>query len=57
MVAVDKTGTLTEGHPTVVELFSCDPQTDSARLLQQAAWLEQSSEHPLAGAIVRAAKE
>ena len=55
-VVVDKTGTLTEGKPrvTVVEPapgFSVD------QVLASAASLEQASEHPLASAIVKAAKE
>jgi len=52
---VDKTGTLTEGKPTVTTLL---PQTDydDDRLLQLAATLERSSEHPLATAIVKAAE-
>ena len=52
---VDKTGTLTEGRPTVE---SIDPQGDltAERLLALAASIERSSEHPLGAAIVRAAE-
>lgn len=57
IVAVDKTGTLTEGHPAVVDCWTVHPELTTAELLRKAAWLEQSSEHPLAGAIVRAAKD
>ena len=55
-VIVDKTGTLTEGKPHVVTLL---PRGDlnEAELLQYAADLERGSEHPLAGAILTAAKE
>jgi Cu+-exporting ATPase len=52
-IVLDKTGTITEGQPAVIELFSL--QGDEQRLLHLAACIEQYSEHPLAGAIVRAA--
>jgi Cu+-exporting ATPase len=55
-LVVDKTGTLTEGRPSVVEVLPA-PDWDEARLLALAAALESHSEHPLAGAVVRAAKE
>ena len=53
---VDKTGTLTEGKP---QLVSVTPTagTDKIKLLRLAASLEQASEHPLAAAAVRGAKE
>ncbi|MFO7484037.1 heavy metal translocating P-type ATPase, partial [Oceanibaculum nanhaiense] len=55
-VIVDKTGTLTEGRPkvTAIKTLSGFAEDDLLRLL---ASLEQSSEHPLAAAIVAAAKE
>ena len=55
-LVVDKTGTLTEGKP---KLMDCLPTNgmDAKELLKLAAALEQSSEHPLAAAIVKAAKE
>ena len=52
-LVTDKTGTLTAGKPRVVDSESEDP----ARMLQLAGSLEHSSEHPLARAIVDAAKE
>jgi Cu+-exporting ATPase len=55
-LVIDKTGTLTEGKPKVVNV-SPAPQHDSYNLLRFAASLEQASEHPLARAIVNAAKE
>ncbi|WGM40905.1 heavy metal translocating P-type ATPase [Caulobacter sp. NIBR1757] len=52
---VDKTGTLTEGRPALVALHPA-PGQDRAGLLRLAASLERGSEHPLAGAILRAAE-
>jgi Cu+-exporting ATPase len=54
-LVVDKTGTLTEGKPSVVAIRTSG-QMDEATLLQLAASLERSSEHPLAAAIVQSAK-
>jgi Cu+-exporting ATPase len=51
---VDKTGTLTEGKPTVVAIVPA-PGLAEAEILRLAASLERSSEHPLAAAIVAAA--
>ena len=55
-LVVDKTGTLTEGKPKVVAIVPAEGfnETDILRL---AATVERASEHPLADAIVRAAKE
>jgi P-type Cu+ transporter len=55
-LVVDKTGTLTEGKPKVVAIVAA-PGFDEAEILRLAASVERSSEHPLADAIVRAAKE
>jgi Cu+-exporting ATPase len=57
-VVLDKTGTVTEGQPTVTDLLPA-PRTALTRdeLLSFTASLEASSEHPLADAIVRYAKE
>ncbi len=52
---IDKTGTLTEGHPQVVGIHPTEGVTDS-ELLTLAAAGESPSEHPLARAIVRAAQ-
>jgi Cu+-exporting ATPase len=54
-LVVDKTGTLTEGKPKVTSVVVAIGTTD-ADLLGLAASLERSSEHPLAAAIVTAAK-
>ncbi len=50
-VIVDKTGTLTEGKPTV-HTFDIAPGMDRAELLAALRALERRSEHPLAGAVV-----
>jgi Cu+-exporting ATPase len=55
-LVVDKTGTLTEGHPRLLEVVSVDSYGD-ATVLQLAASLERASEHPLASAIVNGANE
>jgi len=55
-LVVDKTGTLTEGKPTVVAVVPA-PGFDEAEVLKLAASAERSSEHPLAAAIVRAAAD
>lgn len=55
-LVVDKTGTLTEGKPKVGEIISSGGFLESD-ILRFAASVERSSEHPLADAIVRAAKE
>ena len=55
VVALDKTGTVTVGKPTVTTLLPADGW-DETRVLQLAAALETGSEHPLAAAIVNAAQ-
>jgi Cu+-exporting ATPase len=55
-LVVDKTGTLTEGKPSVVDIKTVSG-TDQTELLRLTGSLERSSEHPLAAAIVRAAQE
>jgi len=54
-LVVDKTGTLTEGKPKITDMASAEG-FDPSELLRLAASLEQSSEHPLAAAIVAGAK-
>jgi len=56
VVVVDKTGTLTEGKPRLVEVRPASG-TDANALLIAASSVEQQSEHPLAAAIVAGAKE
>jgi P-type Cu+ transporter len=55
-LVVDKTGTLTEGKPRVSAVIAA-PGGDEGQLLQSIASLEKASEHPLAAAILAAAKE
>jgi Cu+-exporting ATPase len=54
-LVVDKTGTLTEGKPRVIRIWSSG--LNEAQLLTLAASLERASEHPLASAVVREANE
>jgi Cu+-exporting ATPase len=71
-IVLDKTGTITEGRPSVTELLAADGDrkggggngdSDSARvlspdeLLRLAAGAERGSEHPLGAAVLRAAQE
>ena len=53
-LVIDKTGTLTEGKPKLIEVVAA-PGIDKNRLLLLAASLEKGSEHPLAAAIVEGA--
>jgi Cu+-exporting ATPase len=54
-LVVDKTGTLTEGKPAVTAIVPAEGVSED-ELLRLAASVEQASEHPLAAAIVAAAK-
>jgi Cu+-exporting ATPase len=56
VLVVDKTGTLTEGRPKVTAMVAAG-DTSEAEMLRFAASLERPSEHPLAAAIIAAAKE
>jgi Cu+-exporting ATPase len=56
VLVVDKTGTLTEGRPRVTAVVAADAVSES-EMVRLAASLERLSEHPLAAAIVAAAKE
>jgi Cu+-exporting ATPase len=53
---VDKTGTLTEGHPRFDQVLAADGYQPD-QVLSLAASLDQGSEHPLAAAIVQAARD
>ena len=54
-IALDKTGTITEGKPRVTDVVAVAP--DEHGFVRLAASIEQQSEHPLAGAVVRYASE
>ena len=55
VIALDKTGTLTKGKPELTD-FSVQPGFDKREVLRLVATAEQNSEHPVAEAIVQAAK-
>jgi P-type Cu+ transporter len=55
-LVVDKTGTLTEGKPKLMDVLPTNG-FDAKEFLRLAASLEQNSEHPLAAAVVQGAKE
>jgi Cu+-exporting ATPase len=55
-LVMDKTGTLTEGNPKLLDVLPTDG-LDAKEFLRLAASLEQNSEHPLAAAIVQGAKD
>jgi Cu+-exporting ATPase len=55
-LVVDKTGTLTEGRPQVLSVYA-EPGMSEPEFLRLIASLEQASEHPLASAVVAAARE
>jgi len=55
-LVVDKTGTLTEGKPRLVAVLTAESFNENELLLAAAA-VEQSSEHPLATAVIQGAKE
>ncbi len=57
VIIFDKTGTLTVGRPRVVEVVTSGPTVTEADLLRLVASAEQSSEHPLAQAMVDQARE
>ena len=56
MIALDKTGTITKGEPTVTDVIPGEGITEEA-LVEYAASLESKSEHPLASAIIQYAGE
>jgi len=55
-IILDKTGTLTEGKPRLVQIIAA-PGFDETNILAAAASLARNSEHPLASAVLHAAQE
>ncbi len=53
IVIIDKTGTVTEGKPSVEKVVSAIPEITDNEIIQKIASLNSSSEHPLAQATVR----
>ncbi|MBS6236387.1 MAG: heavy metal translocating P-type ATPase [Clostridiales bacterium] len=56
-IVLDKTGTITSGHPSVTDVVVIDSHITEQTLLEEAAAVETGSEHPLAQAIVEYAKQ
>ena len=56
-VAVDKTGTLTEGRPVLTDIVVLNPEADRREVLRWAAAAEAGAEHPLARPILDNARE
>jgi len=56
VIALDKTGTITRGEPSVTDIIPFN-NFDSAELLRLAGSAERGSEHPLAQAVVKAAQD
>ena len=57
IVALDKTGTITNGMPVVTDVLVADEKLTETELIRLAASLEAKSEHPLAKAVNEKAKE
>jgi heavy metal translocating P-type ATPase len=57
IVIIDKTGTVTEGKPSVEKVISVKPDISGVEVLRSVASLNSSSEHPLAQATVRYSAE
>ncbi|WP_222704385.1 heavy metal translocating P-type ATPase [Flaviflexus massiliensis] len=56
-VALDKTGTLTEGQPVLTDIVTLDSDMNKTEVLRWAAMAEAGSEHPLARPILDSARE
>lgn len=56
IMALDKTGTITMGQPQVTDIYTAEG-VEKEQLLHMAASLEAGSEHPLARAVMKKAKD
>ena len=56
MIITDKTGTITQGKPTVTNIVVCSEKYNENMLLQIMMSAEQQSEHPLAHALLAEAQ-
>lgn len=56
-IVLDKTGTITSGHPSVTDIVAFDKAIDERTFLAEAAAVESGSEHPLAEAVVERARD
>ena len=56
-IVLDKTGTLTEGKLTLIDIVAAQGTPDTEKMLELAASAERGSEHPIGKAVVRAAEE
>ena len=56
-IVLDKTGTITSGHPSVTDIAVLEPGLAESDFLAQAAAVEAGSEHPLAEAVVEKARQ
>ena len=56
-IVLDKTGTITSGHPSVTDIVMLDTSLTEQEFLTQAAAAEAGSEHPLAQAVVEKARK
>jgi Cu2+-exporting ATPase len=57
VIVIDKTGTLTEGRPSVEKIVSTDPVRSEEYILKKIIALNSHSEHPLAQAVIKYGKE
>jgi cation-transporting P-type ATPase C len=54
---LDKTGTITEGRPKVVSVYSADRKIDTREIIEMAAACEETTNHPIALAIIHKVRE
>ena len=56
IIALDKTGTITEGRPALTDILTATDGLSDRQMLQMAAAVEKGSEHPIGQAVVKAAE-